>query len=69
MVQDFDSLVKEGLQIIEEAEKRNSILRLMGGVAIRIHTKNNPDLFERLNRAPGDLDFMGLRKQSWSVRS
>ncbi len=68
VVQDFDSLVSEGLQIIQEAEKRQAVLRLMGGVAIRIHTRNNLDLFDRLVRAPGDLDFMGLKKQSWNVR-
>lgn len=68
MSQGFDELVKEGIQIIQEAEKREATLRLMGGLAIRLHTKNNLDLFERLNRMPGDIDFMGLKKQSWNVR-
>jgi hypothetical protein len=66
--QDFNSLVAEGLQVIDAVEQKKAILRLMGGVGIRIHTVTYPDLFERLNRAPGDLDFMGLKKQSWTVK-
>jgi hypothetical protein len=66
--QDFPSLVEEGLKIIDAAEKSGAVLRLMGGVAIRIHTKEHQDLYERLGRAPGDLDLMGYRKQSMKVR-
>jgi hypothetical protein len=66
--QDFPSLVEEGNKIIEAAQKNNAILRLMGGVAIRVHTKKHQDLYERLGRSPGDLDFAGYRKQSLKVR-
>jgi hypothetical protein len=59
---DFQSLVSEGLGIVEKSEKLGATLRLMGGVAIRIHTKNHLDLYERLSRRPGDLDFMGRKK-------
>ena len=66
--QDFAGLASEGLAIIDAAEKKGATLRLMGGVAVRMHTRNNLALYERLDRVPGDLDFMGLSKQSRAVK-
>ena len=40
----------------------------MGGVAIKIHSEKRSDLLDRLGRMPGDLDFMGLKRQSSSVK-
>jgi hypothetical protein len=66
--QDFPSLGSEALRIIDAAEKKGAIIRLMGGVAIRVHTENHSDLYERLRRAPGDLDFMSLKKHSYILQ-
>lgn len=66
--QDFPSLVAEGLKIIDSAEKSGATLRLMGGVAIKIHTRKQSDLHDRLGRSPGDLDFVGLKKQSSTIK-
>jgi hypothetical protein len=66
--QGFPSLVAEGLNIIETAEKKGATLRLMGGAAIKIHTTNHELIHDRLGRAPGDIDFMALKKQSGIVK-
>ncbi len=39
----------------------------MGGVAIKIHATDHPDIYERLGRAPGDLDFMGYGRHSSKI--
>jgi len=40
--QGFPSLVAEGLNIVEAMEKKGATLRLMDGVAIKIHTTKFP---------------------------
>jgi hypothetical protein len=66
--QDFASQVSEALTIIQTAQSKGATLRLMGGLAIKIHTKKQPDLCERLGRAPGDIDLMALKKESIKVK-
>lgn len=51
--------IKEALRIVEEGEKRNIPMRLMGGFAIRLHCPNCGHLYEILDRRPAyDLDFV-----------
>jgi len=60
---------KEAVRIAEEGEKRGLILRVMGGVGVRLHSPESDDLMKRLGRlGPSaqeftDLDFMAYRKQ------
>ncbi len=55
--------IKEALRIVEEGEKRNIPLRLMGGFAIRLHCPNCEHLYELLDRKPAyDLDFVTYSK-------
>jgi len=60
----------EARRIVAEGEKRGIILRIMGGVGIRLHTADCADAAQRLGRlgAAGtqeftDLDFVAYRKQ------
>ncbi len=39
--------VEEALRLIENAEKHNIILRVLGGVAVKLHTENEPEIFKR----------------------
>ena len=61
--------LSEGRRLVEEASKRNIVMRLMGGVAIRIHTENISDFAKKIGRMTGkgqeftDLDFMAYRRQ------
>jgi len=59
-------IVKEAERIIETAEKNKITLRLFGGMAVRFHC---PSATHReLARKYADIDFMGLRKQSRSMK-
>jgi hypothetical protein len=55
--------VTEALRIVEEAEKRNVVLRTMGAVAFRIHCHNFGVLLDAMDRPLTDLDFVGWKKQ------
>ena len=39
--------VEEALRLIEEAGKQDIILRALGGIAIKLHTKKEPEIFKR----------------------
>jgi len=60
--------VQEGERLVDEASKRNISLRLIGGVAIRIHCSESLDFAKKLMRLGEgqqeytDLDFMSLMK-------
>nr|RAV91092.1 hypothetical protein DBT45_09480 [Aerococcus tenax] len=55
----------EASNIVEAADAAGVTLRLVGSAACRICCREAGHLFVALDReAPGDLDFVGLRKQS-----
>ena len=61
--QSFDP-AEEARKIIDEAEKMNVTLRLLGGLAIRVHCHGqHPSHI----RAYHDTDFFGLRSQSTQI--
>ena len=68
MVRSFTDLTEEGLRIVNEAETRGAILRVIGGAAIWLHTQKERDLFDILQRPSGDLDFVGYKKNSDIVK-
>lgn len=57
------------MRIVREGEKLGLILRVMGGVGLRLHTMELADLGHRLGRLGSgkqeftDLDFMAYKKQ------
>lgn len=55
--------VNEALKLVQEAEKRNIELRVMGAVAFRIHCPKFINIVDAMNRQLTDLDFIGYRKQ------
>ena len=58
-------VIQESQRIIEEAKKRNVVLKLLGGLAVYYScpsTRTPP-----LQRTYGDIDFMGLSKQSKEI--
>ena len=68
--------LEEAQRIVQEAEKRGLILRVMGGVGIRLHTMELADLGQRLGRLGRvggqeftDLDFMSYRKQRDGIKA
>jgi len=57
-----EDLLKEAIELVEEAAKRNLVLRVFGGVAVQYHCPS----FQKpsLNREIADIDLFGLSKQS-----
>jgi len=61
--------LEEAQKIVEEGAKHSLVLRVLGGVGIRLHSLKQVDFAKRLGRlGPGvqeftDLDFMAYRKQ------
>jgi len=59
----------EAQRIVEEGAKQGLILRVLGGVGIRLHSLEHADFAERLGRLGlgvqefTDLDFMAYRRQ------
>ncbi|HYB83838.1 MAG TPA: hypothetical protein VED86_00790, partial [archaeon] len=59
-------IVEEAQRIIDTADKKQIVLRLFGGIAVRFHC---PSATHRLlARKYADIDFVGLRKQSKSMK-
>lgn len=50
--------IEEGIRLVEEAEKRGYILRLLGGLAIRIHSSDFEEFAMNIGRY-GDPRFSG----------
>jgi hypothetical protein len=69
-----EAFLEQGRKIVGEASKANIPLRLIGGVAIRVHSSELSDFMKRLGRLGAaeqeytDLDFMSYMKVRDSVR-
>lgn len=60
-----ERILRAASSIVEAADKAGVTLRLVGSAACRICCEDAGHLFTGLGReAPGDLDFVGRRKQS-----
>lgn len=51
----------EASRIVSAAEQRGIVLRLMGGLVVRIHCKEYLHLHDAMKRELGDLDFITYR--------
>lgn len=67
-------LVSEALRIVDFANSRGVILRILGSLAIWLHSKGRRPLFSTLERLGAgkklftDIDLMGYRKQRMKIR-
>lgn len=59
-----EKLLQRGLTIVEEANKREILLRLIGGAAVAILAPKGAEKFPRNYK---DIDFFGLSKQSKKI--
>ncbi len=59
--------VLEAERLVEEANKQDVVLRLLGGVAFRLRCPSS--LHENLKRKYLDIDFVGLRKQRKEIQN
>ena len=72
---DPEEFVRECVEIVERAQERGIILRILGAMAVYIHTKDDPRAREihRTRFGAGapmftDLDLMAYRKQSKEIK-
>lgn len=63
MAESPEELAALGTALVREAERRGSVLRLLGGVACYLNSPRGRDL-PNLRRAYKDLDFAAIRKGS-----
>lgn len=70
----IENFFKEGYifelsdKILKEAQEHKIILRLMGGVAIRVHCPQYRNIHNRFNRNLPDIDFVGYLKQAVEIQ-
>jgi hypothetical protein len=70
MSKNGEELVEEALRIADEARRGGIALRIMGGIAVRIHTHRFSNLYERLTPPGGeggrlrDIDLVTYKSQS-----
>ncbi len=67
-----DTFLKEARRIAGQAEDKGIVLRVMGGVAIALHSSKHREFARKLGRLEGeqefsDLDFMAYKKQMKQV--
>ncbi|MFW9957788.1 MAG: hypothetical protein ACFFCT_06945 [Candidatus Odinarchaeota archaeon] len=61
------TFVNEALRLIAEAQKEGILLRLMGAIAIRIHSPDFAFIHLELSRDITDIDFVGYEKQASKI--
>jgi hypothetical protein len=73
-IKDDDAFIRDALKIVEEGNRHDVTLRLLGALAIRIHSREYEDLHEKLDRlgkgrqAFTDIDFMAYGKEQAKIR-
>jgi len=60
--------IEEALRVINAAEERKIILRLIGAVAFRIHCPNYGHLQDKLNRSFSDIDYVSYSRFKEEVK-
>jgi len=63
-----NGLIDEAKAIIERGDQRGVKLRLVAGLAVRLHCPKFTDLFVRMKREPGDIDLITYLKLSPQVK-
>ena len=67
-------IIEEATKIVETAQSKGVILRILGAIAIRIHSKGVEDLHKKLNRLGDegksftDIDLIGYSSQWGDIR-
>lgn len=67
-------IINEALRIVELARDRGIVLRILGAIAIRLHSEGYQDLHKRLNRLGDrvssftDIDLIGYSSQRRGIR-
>jgi hypothetical protein len=68
-----EAIITEAIKIVEEAEKRGIIIRILGASAVKIHSMDAEELYKRLRRLNSDrsftdIDLVGYSNQRAEIR-
>lgn len=69
-----EEIISEAIRIVEAAEKKGIILRILGALAIRIHSRSLEELHKKLRRLGDldssftDIDLIGYSSQKAGIR-
>jgi len=69
-----EEMVREAVRIVEAARERGVILRILGAIAIRLHSSGHEDLHTKLGRLGDasksftDIDLIGYSSQYGEIR-
>jgi hypothetical protein len=64
----------EAIRIVDMAQKKSAVIRILGALAVRIHSENSAELFSKLGRLGNtdrvftDIDFAAYSKQKGKLR-
>ena len=61
------AFVEEATKVVDAAQEKGIVLRIMGATAVRIHCPKFSYLHDVLQREITDIDFIGYRKQNSDV--
>ncbi|MEM4246243.1 MAG: hypothetical protein QW390_02990, partial [Candidatus Bathyarchaeia archaeon] len=62
-----DNLVDKAVEITDAAKKESIVLRIMGALAVRIHSADLVPLHKKLGRELTDIDLIGYRRQEREI--
>jgi hypothetical protein len=62
-----EAVLKEALMIVDTANERGLILRVMGAIAVRVHCKEYLWLIKSLRREITDIDLIGYGRQTGGI--
>jgi len=69
-----EEIIKEAVRIVDAAREKGIVLRILGAIAVRIHSKGFEDFHKRLGRLGGseksftDIDFIAYSAQRGDIR-
>lgn len=69
-----EEMIREAVRIVEAAQKRGIILRILGAIAIRLHSAGHEEIHSRLGRLGDagksftDIDLVGYSSQYGEIR-
>jgi hypothetical protein len=56
-------LVEKAISLVDEARKKSITLRILGAIAIKIHSPHHSYIQDKMGRTLSDIDLAGLSKQ------
>jgi hypothetical protein len=63
-----EQYLKTAFELIDEAEAKGIKMRLLGSIAVRVHSPAHAHLLDEMHRVLTDIDFMAYKNQRDNIR-